>query len=154
TDVDLPAARARLAGLPADKEASFEIDRDDQALTIALVPTIKGKVEGEELDCPRWNMTVKTINKFENPDLYFVRKEGVFIFGVKFPGNAASSGLRRNDIITKIDDKPVNTLEDTKTVYESVVDAKSKRTRITLEIIRGGITRQAVLDFSREYKSD
>ncbi len=154
TDVDLPAARTLLASLPPDQTATLEVHRNSSTLEMEITPTIKGKVEGEEFDCPRWNMTVKTINKFENPDLFFIRSEGVFIFGTKYPGNASSSGLRTNDIIEKIDSKPVVTLEDVKNVYEEVVNASPKRTRVVFDIVRNGISRQTVLDFAREYKSD
>jgi len=99
-------------------------------------------------------MTIKTINKFERPELYFLRKQGVFILGAKRPGNAASSGLRGGDIITTIDGREITTLEDAEEAYESVVDASPERTRVTVEIIRGGMKRQMVLDFSTEYDSD
>ena len=65
----------------------------------------KGKVEGEQLDCPRWDMTVKAINQFDNPDLYFQKKQGVFVYGEKYPGNANDANLARNDNLVKIDDK-------------------------------------------------
>ena len=57
-------------------------------------------------------------------------------------------------IITKIDGKAAGTLEEAEEVYNGVVDAAPKRTRVVLEYIRGGISRVAVLDFSKEYKSD
>jgi len=154
TDVDLPAARSLLSSLAADKTVDFEIARGGETLTVSLVPRIKGKVEGEELDCPRWNMTVKTINQFANPDLYFARPEGVFIFGVKYPGNAAQSGFQRNDIVVSIDSKPMVSLEDVKAAYGAVIDATPKKTRVVIEVLRGGLTRQIVLDFAKEYKSD
>lgn len=154
TDVDVPAVNALLAALAPDVPVTLAVHRNGEALEIEMTPRVKGKVEGDELDLPRWNMTVKTINKFANPDLYFVRREGVFIFGVKYPGNAATSGLRTNDIITTIDSSPVKTLEEAQDVYDRVVSKKGGRTRVAVEYMRGGIARQAVLDFSREYKSD
>jgi len=154
TDVDLPAVRALLASLPADQPATVEIDRAGQAVTVTLTPRIKGKVEGEELDCPRWSMTVKTINQFANPDLYFIRQEGVFIFGLKYPGNAVNSGLQQNDIIVSLDSVEIKTLDDVKKAYDAAVNATPKRTRAVIEILRGGLARQVVLDFAKEYKSD
>jgi S1-C subfamily serine protease len=155
TDVDLPAVRSMLAMLPADEAATFEVYRNGSQLEIEIAPIIKGKVEGEELDLPRWNMTVKTVNKFDNPELwYFVRGEGVFIFGTKYPGNAAESGLRSGDILRSIDGEEVKTLEEVETAYKAIVEAESRRTRVAVEYIRGGVPRQAVLDFSKNYESD
>jgi len=154
TDVDLPSVRTCLSGLAADKTATVVVDRGGKSETVTLTPRIKGKVEGEELDCPRWNMTLKTINQFADPDLYFVRHEGVFIFGTKYPGNAAASGLDKNDIITSIDGTEIKTLDETKAAYEAAVNATPKKTRIVVGIIRGGLDREVVLDFAREYKAD
>jgi S1-C subfamily serine protease len=154
TDVDLPAVRRLLSYLEPDKPVAVALDRSGQSLEFQLVPRIKGAVEGEELDCPRWNMTVKAVNQFDNPDLYFVRQQGVFIFGTKYPGNAEDAGLRRNDIITSIDGKEIATLDDVRAAYDAALNATPKKTRVVVDVLRGGMARELVLDFAREYKSD
>jgi serine protease Do len=154
TDVDLPAVRRLMASFESGKPVAFEVVRGGQTLTLEVVPRTKGAVEGEEFDCPRWNMTVKAINQFDNPDLYFLREQGVFIFGLKYPGNAEVSGLQRNDIITTIDGREITTLDDVRTVYDEVTGSPARKTRIVLEVLRGGLSRQIVLDFAREYKTD
>ena len=103
TDEDLPEVRRLFGQLPRSKPASVEILRGTEKLTLELVPREKGKVEGDELACARWGCTVKTINQFDNPDLYFQRKSGVFVFGIKYPGNAANAGLGGQDILLKVD---------------------------------------------------
>ncbi len=154
TDVELPAVRALLSSLEPDASVKVTAWRGGESLVVDLVPRTKGKVEGDELDCPRWNMTVKTINQFANPDLYFLRQQGIFIFGIKYPGNAAQSGLQRNDIITSIDSRPILTLDDVKAAYDDAVDSTARKTKVVVEVLRGGFTRQIVLDFAREYKAD
>jgi len=154
TDVELPALRRLMASLEAGKAVKFAIVRGGENLEVEVVPRIKGAVEGEELDCPRWSMTVKAINQFDNPDLYFERQEGVFIYATKYPGNAAASGFQRNDIINTIDGKEIKTLDDVKKGYEEVTGATPKRTRVVIGVLRSGMTRELVLDFAREYKND
>ena len=66
-------------------------------------------------------MTVKEINKDRTPQLYYLKDKGVFVQGIRYPGNAASSGLDRRDIILTIDKEPVLTIEDVKRVYERIV---------------------------------
>jgi serine protease Do len=61
TDEELPAIRRQLGLLPKHQPASLEILRGSETLTVELTPREKGDVEGEELDCPRWDLTVKTI---------------------------------------------------------------------------------------------
>ncbi len=151
---NLPAVRRMLGLLPKDQTASLELVRGGKVITLALTPREKGKVEGEELECRRWDLTVKVINQFDNPDLYFHRKSGVFVFGVKYPGNANSAGLERNDILVKIDDKEIATLEDVAAIYKEAMDNLSARHRAVLTILRNGLERKVVLDYSRDYEQE
>jgi len=77
TEEDLPAVRRRLGFLTKGDPARFEVVRGNETLMYEITPREKGHVEGEELDCPRWDFTVKEINQFDNEDLYFYQKEGV-----------------------------------------------------------------------------
>jgi S1-C subfamily serine protease len=151
---DLPAVRRWLGLLPKHAPASFEIVRGGQTLTLQITPREKGKVEGEELDCPRWNLTLKTINQFDNPDLYFHRTQGVFVYGVKYPGNAANAGLEAQDIVMQIDGKEIVTLDDARAVYDEAVANVATKHRAVFTILRNGLTRQLVLDFSRDYEKE
>lgn len=153
TEEDLPGIRQLLGMLPTDEPAAIVVERGGERRTVELTPREKGAVEGDELDCPRWDMTFKSINQFDNPTLHFYRNEGVFIYGIKRPGNAASSGFGRNDIVTAIDGKPVTTLEDVKAVHEETMEALgTRRPRIVFTILRNGQMRQIVLDYSRDHE--
>ena len=108
----LPAIWCTLANLEIDQTVSMQFQRGAETSRVSVTPEEKGALEGEDLDCRRWNMTVKEINKYRTPRLYFLRQKGVYIQGVRRPGNASSSGLSRRDIILKIDNKPVETIEN------------------------------------------
>lgn len=154
TEEDLPAVRRELGLLPKHKPAQFDILRDGVPMTVAITPREKGKVEGEELDCPRWDLTVKSINQFDNPALYFYRKEGVFVFGVKYPGNASQAGLQPQDIILKIDGKDVTTLDQIRQMHKDAIANVDTKPRVLFTVMRNGLMRQVVLDFSREYEKE
>lgn len=154
TQEDLPALRRRLGLLPKGQASRVTFARKGDTRSVELTPREKGKVEGEQLDFPRWDFTVKAINQFDNPDLFFHRKEGVFVYGVKFPGNAASSGLAQQDIVLKIDGKEVHTLSDVKEIHHSAVANVSSKHRAVFALLRNGELRQVVLDFSRDYEKE
>lgn len=154
TEEDLPGLRRMIGLLEKGKPAKFDIIRGEEEMTIEITPRKKGKVEGEELDCPRWDFTVKAINQFDNPRLYFQRKEGVFVFGIKYPGNAASSDLSTEDIILKIDSTEIRTLEDVTAAHKEALENIDTKHRIVITVLRGGFMRQIVLDFSRDYEKD
>ena len=151
---DLPAARRELAMLPRNAPATLDLLRDEKMLAVTLTPREKGAVEGDQLDCPRWDFTAKTINQFDNPDLFFQRQVGVFVFGVKQTGNAASAGLQGQDILVKIDGKEVKTLEDVKTIHQASLAKVQTQPRVVFTVLRNGLMKQVVLDISRDYLKD
>lgn len=151
---DLPAVRRQFGLLPKGKPATFRIDRGGEEITLEITPREKGEVEGEELDCPRWDLTVKAINQFDNEDLYFYKNKGVFVYGVKRPGNARAAGLQEKDIILRIDKKEVETLADVKQIHKETLDNIDEQHRIVFTVLRNGLMRQVVLDFSRDYEKE
>jgi serine protease Do len=154
TEENLPAVRRLLGSLPKGREVVISLVRNGKPREVRLTPRKKGKVEGEELDCPRWDMTVKTINQFDNPDLHFHRKKGVFVFGVKYPGNASVAGLQEKDILLKLDGEEVRTLEDIRRLHKRSLANIKKEHRIVVSILRNGLMRQFVLDFERDYEKE
>jgi serine protease Do len=154
TAEDLPAIRRALAWLEVDKPTPLVVFRDGNRIELQLTCRNKGAVEGKEFDCPRWDLTLKEINQFENPQLHFHRKKGIFIFGVEGTGNAMAAGLHEHDIVVKIDDKNIETLDEAQAVYEEAVKKVETQPRILMTILRNGMRRQIVLDFSRDYQRD
>jgi serine protease Do len=154
TEEDLPPIRRMLGLLPEGKPIEFDVQRDGKSLKLTLEPRKKGSVQGDELDCPRWDLTVKTINQFENPDLYFQRKEGVFVFGVRRPGNAMTAGLQPQDILLKIGDHDVKTLADIKTLHQQSLDQLAQSHRVVVTVLRNGLMKQVVLDFGRDFSKE
>jgi serine protease Do len=154
TEEDLPNVRRRFGMLTKGVAAKFDLVRKGAEVAVEVTPREKGRVEGEELECPRWDFTVKAINRFDNPDLYFHRPEGVFIYGVKFPGNAAQSGLVQQDILMQVDGVEVKSLTDVKQIHTKAIENLSSRHRIRVTLLRNGELRQVVLDFSRQYDKE
>ncbi len=154
TEEDLPGVRREIGLLAKGKPAKFDLVRDDKPLTLLLTPCEKGKVEGEDFDCPRWDLTVKTINQFDNPDLFFQAKKGVFIQSVKRPGNAEEAHLQVNDILLKIDGREVTTLDDVRKIHKASLKAVEEKPRLIFTVLRNGLLRQVVLDISRDYERE
>ncbi len=154
TDEDLPAIRSLLAKLPVGEEVALSVERAGGPLVIALVPREKGKVEGDDFDCKKWNMTVKAINEFATPELYYYVNKGVYVQGVRSPGNAAEAGLRRGDVVARIDGAPITSLDELSAHYEKIVSDESAPKRVRIEILRAGLPRQIVLDYSTKYERE
>ncbi len=154
TPEDLPRIRRKIALLPTSKPIKLDVVREGEQIELELQPRAKGDVEGKELDCPRWDLTVKAVNQFENPNLYFHRKKGVFVYGVRHPGNASDAGIYHDDIILKIGDRSIESLEDVKKAHAEALENMEEKSRVLFTILRNGLMRQVVLDFSRDYERE
>ena len=76
------------------------------------------------------------------------------MFGIKYPGNASNAGLQSQDILLKIEGKDVTTLDEVKTIHEDAIQNVSTKHRVLVTVLRNGLMRQVVLDFSREYEKE
>jgi len=150
---DLPDVRRRIALLPDDAAVPALVRRGDSEVTLTLRPRRKGGVLGADLECRRWDFTVKVINKFEAPDLHFLRTEGVYIHGIRTPGNASSSGLQARDILASINGLPVRSLDDVRRLHEQSIAAieRGGERRLVLGILRAGRPMQVVVDLARDF---
>lgn len=152
TEEDLPQIRRMLGLLAEDHATSIVVERGADRLSIELTPREKGRVEGEELDCPRWDMTVKAINQFDNPDLHFQRAKGVFILATKYPGNASNAGLRSQDILLEVEGKEITTLDDVRAIHAESLEKLPDKRRLMFTVLRNGQNRRVVLDIARDFE--
>ncbi len=155
----LPRIRWMIADLPIGKPSLLEVERRTEGgkgriLSVKVVPVEKGKFEGEDFDCKRWDFTVKEISQFRDPDLFFYRKKGVYVRGIQYPGNAQNAGLERMDIILKIDGKPVESLADVKRIYNAIMKDEKREKKVTIEVLRSGYKHWVVLDYSTDYDKE
>jgi len=124
-----------------------------QVFELTLAPIIRGKFEGEDLDLRKWNLTVKEITKFSNPALHFLHPEGgVFIQGIRRPGNAGDAGLQYNDVILQIGRTKMKTLADIKKAYDELVNDKAlTEKKVLITVKRGGFLEWKTLNWQKDY---
>ena len=147
---NLPDVRRHLAMLSTEDPTTFQIERAGRVIEVDITPAPRGADIGDEFECALWDLTVKEINRFESPDLYYYKTTGVYVFGVKHPGNAALAGLLRDDIILRVGREDVTTLSEVEAAYKRAIADDSDK-RISLMIMRSGSVRQLVLDFARDF---
>jgi serine protease Do len=154
---DLPDLRSYFAALEPDRPVPLSVERAGVHRTLTLTPTLKGKVEGEDFDCQEWQMTIKEINKYADQYLYYFQKQGVYIQGVKGPGNAQASGARMGDIVLEIGGKTIASLKDAKDAYEELNTKPKGQRKVLLRVLRQGVPKVVLLDYNKlnkEYEEE
>ena len=148
----LPAIRRQLGMLPFGIEVAFSVIRDNRPLTITVAPAEKGKVEGSSAVLKRWGFTAKAINRFDTPNLHFYQPEGVFVFGVKKFSSAGRAGLLKDDIILKINNKEIKSLNDLLACYMDAAKNADVQRGSQMTVMRNGATLQLPLYFNEVKK--
>jgi serine protease Do len=149
---DVPGIRMEFASLRPNVPAAVTIRRGVETQELVLTPILKQTLSSEGLELEMWNCSVQEISKFRTPGLAYFVPRGVYVLGVRDPGNARASGLRAGDVILSVDGESVPTVEALQEVYRrlSRLD-RGKRTAL-LRIQRGAYLEFIVLDFNRDYK--
>ncbi|TET35616.1 MAG: PDZ domain-containing protein [Planctomycetota bacterium] len=150
----LPGIRLRFATLPIEDQATLDVERGGKLIQIIITPIERGKSEGSDFECKKWKFTVKEISKHADPVISFYRPKGVYIQGVKPGGAASAAGLRRRDIIVKIDGRAVESLSEMKQVYEELITRPADERKALMEIQRQVYHYYLVLDYRKQDKKD
>ena len=79
-----------------------------------------------------WGFTVKEITTQMQIDNQLENSDGVFVTGVKNVGLGGTGGLRRGDVIIKINNIDIPQLSSFKVEYENQVNSKSKKVLLTV----------------------
>jgi len=152
---DLPALERRLGRFPVGKAVKFDYARGGENLSASVAPHEKGKVEGEEKAFARWGFAAKEINRFNEPDLAFLAPSGgVYVAATDWEGNAASSGLKRRDIVKSMDGKKVETLEDLDALYKKAIDGLPAQDKMSVTVDRKGCELHVILKYREDTEKD
>ena len=114
----------------------------------------KGKQEGEEYEAKIWGMTVKEIVRHENPAIAFFRKQGVYVLGAQWGGKARQAGLSERDIIVKLGETEIKTMEDFKTAFEKLGKLERGDRKVIVRVLKSGIEALVFIEFERDAEAE
>ena len=104
--------------------------------------------------CSRWGLSVADINRFDTPNLFFFRPDGVYIAAVSQPGNAANAGLVPGDIIISVNGEEILTSEDFIQAYNDALKLVFIRSKADIVILRNGQELRRIMDFATVFGQD
>ncbi|UCG62942.1 MAG: trypsin-like peptidase domain-containing protein [Candidatus Zixiibacteriota bacterium] len=136
---ELPAFYSLIAHREPGSEITLKVLRGDQHHKFKVVTKELGDLQGEDFECKGWGFTVKAITKQMQIDNQLEDTLGVMVIGVKAVSTADEGGLRRSDVVKKVDKSTINSLADFVEAYNNLTRQEAEKALLTIR--RGGATR-------------
>jgi len=145
---ELPIFYSIIAKKKPGTEISLKVLRDEQIYNFKVKTRQLGDLQGEDFECKDWSITVKEITKQMQIENQLKDDEGVYVVGVKMVGPADEGGLRRGDVIKKVNNEQIANLGTFSTIYQTLKE--SEENKILLTVHRNGSTRFVFLDIDKK----
>ncbi len=136
---ELPAFYSLIADHKPGTEISLKVLRDEEHYTFKVTTRQLGDLQGEDFECKGWGFTVKAITRQMQIENQLDDTSGVMVSGVKAVSTADEGGLRRGDVVRKVDRQDVGSLAGFIEIYNNLTKMKIEKALLTIR--RGGATR-------------
>jgi len=135
---ELPRFYDLIAESPVGKAVTVEALETGQEKTLTVVPRLLGDLRGSlDHDFQQWGFTATAITTQRAIDERLTDTLGVYVLQAASPGPAYNGGLRRGDVIKKVDNRPVEDLPQLMSLYDSMKDSE----KLLLTVDRRGSVR-------------
>ncbi len=145
---ELPSFYAMIANQKPGAEMEFKVQRGNEQYRFTVQTKQLGDLQGEDFECKKWGFTAKAITRQMQIEERLEDTTGVLVVGVKRIGPASKGGLRRNDVIVKINETRVNGLTDFVRLYDQL--SLDQSNRVLLVVKRGGALRFVIVKAEEE----
>ena len=141
---ELPEFYALIASYKPGTELRLKVLRQEETYSFKVDTRELGDIQGDDFVSKDWGFTVKGVTRQMQIEEQLTDTLGVFVVGVKNVSPAGNGGLRRRDVVTKINDENILQLSDFIDLYNSLSNVDDMK--ILLTVKRGGSTRFVYLD--------
>ncbi len=137
---ELPLFNQMLMSLPIGKEIEAVVQRHGATVTLHVTPLTRPPSLEKAQACKDWGMSASNITVLTAKEKQLDSAAGVLVCGVTADGPAgnAKPALEPEDVIVEVNDKPINSLADLRTVTTAMTAGKSEPTPVTVAFRRRG----------------
>jgi serine protease Do len=121
----LPPIQNTIASLPVGATVRLGVKRGTHTFEVAVVTEELESRVGEEWAFEKWGLSVRKVSRAYARENQLTDDTGVLVIGAQAGFPAAGAGLSRGDIITKVANVPLHSLNQLKGVYDAF-EAKSE----------------------------
>ena len=118
----LPPILDLIANKTVGATVKLAVKRGDQASEYALVTEKLESRQGEAWAFEKWGLAVRKVSRAYARENQLTDVMGLLVTGVQNGFPAAVAGLGRNDIIIKINNETITTLDQAKKLYDALAD--------------------------------
>jgi len=140
---ELPAIRRLIAKTPVGQQVVVELIRDGEPIDVVLTAEEKGKIAGEDVECPLWGFAVREVTETMARDNKLGGKRGVYVSGIQAGSPAARGGLNAGSIVLRVDERDVTDIKTFTDLYD--VSVADRKRLVLLEAKRGPVVRYVLL---------
>jgi serine protease Do len=144
---ELPAFYAMISQKKPGTEISLKVLRDEEVYSFKVTTKQLGDLQGEDFECKRWGFTVKAITHQMQIENQLRDTAGVYVVGVKMTGPADTGGLRRRDVIKKVNKQSISDLNGFTSLYRRLEERGERK--VLLTVGRNGATRFVLLNIDK-----
>lgn len=139
----LPPIKQRVAVQPLETELVLTVKRGDDVEDYAVMTEELVSRVGEESVVEVWGLSIREVSRTYARDNQLPNDDGVLVIGVQRGFPAAVAGLSSGDVITKINDHSITTLDDIaaaaaayETQPEKVLVEARRKFRVSLYVLK------------------
>jgi serine protease Do len=151
-DEELPGINRLLLSAPVGSALKLKVLRDGKEINVDLVTELRGLVQAQEKECGSWGITAADLNRFTAPSYKLKPGEGVQVTTIRSggPADQAKPRLGGGDVIVKVGDQKVGTLEDLAAVTKARTKDKKEPVPTMVTFRRGQDELLTVVDLGPE----
>ncbi len=129
----LPSIKNHIAEYPVGSNVRLDVKRGSESVLVEVETEKLESRVGEQWAFEDWGLSVQKVSRAIAREQKLTSDSGVVVIGTKQAFPAFESGLRRGDIITKVNREPVDTLDILRDVYDIYAEDPEK---VLLEVQR------------------
>ncbi len=114
----IPPIRNLVASYPVGSVLALELKRGDETFSVEVQTERLESRVGEEWAFEKWGLTVREVSRTFARELQLESDDGVVVIGTQSAFPAEKAGLRRGDVISKVNQSELEGLEDLKAIYD------------------------------------
>lgn len=149
---ELPIFYNLIARQKPGSELTLKVMRNEETFDVKVKTRILGDLQGEDFECKEWGFTVKAITKQMQIENQLPNTKGIIVEGVKNVGPSEDGGLRRGDVIVKINETEIPDLAAFITLYQELLTEKTEK--VLLTVSRNSSTRFVLLDLKKKAEEE